>query len=291
RAHRAGHRGQPRCRAADGGEPLARLQRRDGPVPRPGQRGGHPAGDALCVHAVLRRRAAARRVRGPGARRAPGVLGGRCRGHHPRRRRARRAPVRSQRRAALRPPAVPGRCAVPAERPVPGPDVTAARSALVAAGVVAVAAAPWAIGEGVLRLLSEMLLMLAMAQMWDLLAGYAGLVSMGQQGFIGLGAYSLYLTSISLAVAPCWVLPGAPCFCALVAAVVALFLFRLREAYFAIGTWVFSEVVSLIVSKIERLGGERGMGLPTARLVDARWLEPLTFWISAAIAVGAVAGT
>ena len=76
-----------------------------------------------------------------------------------------------------------------------------------------------------------------------------------------------------------------------VAAVVALFLFRLREAYFAIGTWVFSEVVSLLISKTERLGGERGIGLPTARLIGAQWLEPLTFWISAAIAVGAMAGT
>ena len=89
------------------------------------------------------------------------------------------------------------------------------------------------------------------------------------------------MTSIALKLAPYWVLPVAPLFCAIVAAVVALFLFRLREAYFAIGTWVFSEVVSLTISKIERLGGERGMGLPTARLIDPRWLEPLMFWISA----------
>jgi branched-chain amino acid transport system permease protein len=87
------------------------------------------------------------------------------------------------------------------------------------------------------------------------------------------------------------VLPVAPFFCAAVAAVMALFLFRLREAYFAIGTWVLSEVVSLAISKIDGLGGERGMGLPTARLIDPRWLEPLTFWISAAIAAAAVAGT
>jgi branched-chain amino acid transport system permease protein len=154
-----------------------------------------------------------------------------------------------------------------------------------------VVVAPWLVGEGVLRFASEALLMLAMAQMWNLLAGYAGLVSMGQQVFVGLGAYGLFVASISLKVAPFWTLPLAPLLCAAVAAVVALFLFRLREAYFAIGTWVFSEVVSLLISKTERLGGERGMGLPTARLVGAQWLEPLTFWISAAIAVGAVAGT
>jgi branched-chain amino acid transport system permease protein len=46
-----------------------------------------------------------------------------------------------------------------------------------------------------------------------------------------------------------------------------------------------------MISKTEQLGGERGVGLPTARLVDPRWLEPLTFWISAAIALASVFGT
>src|SRR5713101_5123369 len=165
------------------------------------------------------------------------------------------------------------------------------RRPLAVLGALVVGAAPWLIGEGALRFVSEAMLMLAMAQMWNLLAGYAGLVSMGQQVFVGLGAYALFFASISLKLAPFWVLPLAPILCAAVAAVVALFLFRLREAYFAIGTWVFSEVVSLLISKTERLGGERGVGLPTARLVDPRWLEPLTFWISAAIAVASVAGT
>jgi branched-chain amino acid transport system permease protein len=169
--------------------------------------------------------------------------------------------------------------------------VRAAPWGLAALAVLTVIAAPWLVGEGMLRFVSEALLMLAMAEMWNLLAGYAGLVSMGQQVFVGLGAYGLFFASISLKVAPFWVLPLAPLLCAAVAAVVALFLFRLREAYFAIGTWVFSEVVSLLISKTERLGGERGVGLPTARLIGAQWLEPLTFWISAAIAVGAVAGT
>ena len=129
------------------------------------------------------------------------------------------------------------------------------RTLLLALLAAAIVAAPWALGDGGLRVMSELLLMLTMAQMWNLLAGYAGLVSMGQQVFIGIGAYGLYVTSIALKLAPYWVLPVAPLLCAVVAAIVALFLFRLREAYFAIGTWVFSEVVSLVISKIERLGG------------------------------------
>ena len=157
--------------------------------------------------------------------------------------------------------------------------------------IAATVAAPWVIGEGVQRFLAEVFLMLAMAEMWNLLAGYAGLVSMGQQVFVGLGAYSLFFASMSFNVAPYWVLPLALLVCAGVAAVIALFLFRLREAYFAIGMWVFSEIVSLVVSKSEWLGGERGMGLRTARLVAARWLEPVTFWLSVAIAGGAIVGT
>jgi branched-chain amino acid transport system permease protein len=158
-------------------------------------------------------------------------------------------------------------------------------------GGVGAAVAPWLVGEGTQRFGSELLLMLAMAQMWNLLAGYAGLVSMGQQVFVGLGAYCLFFTSMALNVAPYWVLPLAPLFCALVAAVVALFLFRLREAYFAIGMWVFAEIVALLISKTEWLGSERGMGLRTARLVDARWHEPITFWTSVAVAGGSVIGT
>jgi len=157
--------------------------------------------------------------------------------------------------------------------------------------IAATVAAPWVLGEGVQRFLAEVFLMLAMAEMWNLLAGYAGLVSMGQQVFVGLGAYSLFFASMSFNVAPYWVLPLALLVCAGVAAVIALFLFRLREAYFAIGMWVFSEIVSLVVSKSEWLGGERGMGLRTARLVAARWLEPVTFWLSVAIAGGAIVGT
>src|SRR5207245_8229002 len=92
---------------------------------------------------------------------------------------------------------------------------------------VATAAAPWFVGEGVQRFVSECFLMLAMAEMWNLLAGYAGLVSMGQQVFVGIGAYCLFFASMALDVAPYWVLRIAPVVCAVLAAVIALFLFRL----------------------------------------------------------------
>lgn len=64
--------------------------------------------------------------------------------------------------------------------------------------VALAAAAPWLVGDGGVALLFEVLLMLAMAQLWNLLAGYAGLVSMGMQCFVGLGGYTTIFAANSL---------------------------------------------------------------------------------------------
>ena len=54
---------------------------------------------------------------------------------------------------------------------------------------------PWWGDAGKMRLVGEMAYYLALAQLWNLLAGYAGLVSVGQQAYVGLGGYALfYLT-------------------------------------------------------------------------------------------------
>ena len=66
--------------------------------------------------------------------------------------------------------------------------------ALVAAIVVvaALAAAPAFASRGMVQDLFFILTMLTLAQFWNLLAGYGGLVSVGQQAFVGIGAYALY---------------------------------------------------------------------------------------------------
>ncbi len=56
----------------------------------------------------------------------------------------------------------------------------------------ALAAAPWWAERADLRLLAEIYAYVALASLWNLLAGYAGLVSVGQQAYVGLGAYLLF---------------------------------------------------------------------------------------------------
>jgi branched-chain amino acid transport system permease protein len=156
--------------------------------------------------------------------------------------------------------------------------------------VAAAVAAPWLVGDGGIGLLFEIMLMLAMAQLWNLLAGYTGLVSMGLQCFIGLGGYATIFASNTLRLSPYWVLPLAPLVCGLVAAVSAIFLFRLRDAYFSISTWVFSEVVAMLVFIAPGFGHVTGMTLETAREIDYEVFLLANFWIAAAFAAAVMVG-
>ncbi len=155
---------------------------------------------------------------------------------------------------------------------------------------MAAALAPQWLDAGMLRLLSEVLLALCMAQMWNLLAGYGGLLSLGHQLFIGLGAYALFDFTQRAGVSPYLVLPLAGGLGALAAVVVAPVLFRLRDAYFSIGIWVVAEVVALLVSKTAWLGGSAGLTLDMSALEDVEQFGRVSFWLASALGAGALAG-
>ena len=54
----------------------------------------------------------------------------------------------------------------------------------------------------VMRTLVEFIYLLTLAQMWNLLAGYAGMVSIGQQAWVGLGGYALIVLADDLGINP-----------------------------------------------------------------------------------------
>jgi branched-chain amino acid transport system permease protein len=140
-----------------------------------------------------------------------------------------------------------------------------------------------------LRLLAEIFSFVALASLWNLLAGYAGLVSVGQQAFVGLGGYLLFALVIIAGVHPIVAILIAGPVGALVAIPVAGLIFRLRGAYFAIGTWVVAEVFRLLASQISVLGGGSGISLPAAVVVamapnrQAREFE--IYWLALLLAV------
>lgn len=159
--------------------------------------------------------------------------------------------------------------------------------ALIAVSLIALVLAPFWGDRQTLRLLAEVYAFVALASLWNLLAGYAGLVSVGQQAFVGLGGYLLFALVIVLGVHPVLAIFIAGPVAAIVAIPVAALTFRLRGAYFAIGTWVVAEVFRLLASQISVLGGGSGISLPAAAVIamaptrQAREFE--IYWLALAL--------
>jgi branched-chain amino acid transport system permease protein len=161
--------------------------------------------------------------------------------------------------------------------------------ALFAGLIVVLGFAPLWAGRDGLRLLGEIFAYVALASLWNLLAGYAGLVSVGQQAFVGLGGYVLFGLAILAGVSPLWAIPAAGLIGAVAAAPVAALVFRLRGHYFAIGTWVIAEVFRLLASQVSALGGGSGTSLPAGIVIaiaqSRATREFMIYWIALALVV------
>lgn len=139
--------------------------------------------------------------------------------------------------------------------------VPAMRGALLAA-IALGAAGPWIFDSHQLTLLTEVFTVLVLVMVWNLLAGFADIVSVGQHAFVGVGAYAFYgLTALG----------GLDAFVAIpltmlitlgLAVPYVAIIFRLRAAYLAVGTWVVAEVLMLTAGKLPGFGFGSGTSLP-----------------------------
>jgi branched-chain amino acid transport system permease protein len=157
--------------------------------------------------------------------------------------------------------------------------------------IVALLSAPLWAGASAMRNIVELMSLLAIAQMWNLLAGYAGLVSVGQQAWIGLGGYTLIVLADDLVVNPFLAVFLAGLIPLVVSIPTATLLFRLRGGYFAIGTWVVAEVFRLLVSSSTewlRGGSGRTLNAVTPRFMERATRENWTYLLAVLIGVGSV---
>ncbi|NTV72945.1 MAG: branched-chain amino acid ABC transporter permease [Holophaga sp.] len=129
---------------------------------------------------------------------------------------------------------------------------------------------------------------LALANMWNLLAGYSGLVSLCQPAFLGIAGYGMVIGT--------WL--GVPWYLGLLggaalAAVFALLLsnavFRLTGVYFSIGTLVVPEALRMVFYLWRPVGGAM-QGGGAGYMVKG--IEGLTthhfYWLALAIALASM---
>jgi len=151
--------------------------------------------------------------------------------------------------------------------------------------LVAIAATlPWWGESSWMREFVQIACYFIFAMMWNLLAGYGGMVSIGQQAFFGFGGYVLLALGNFAGVNPFVAVPLAALAGAAIAVPVSWVAFRLQGGYFAIGTWVIAEVFRLSFANISAVGGGSGTSLTALR-----GRESVTFWMALACVAAAIA--
>ncbi len=157
--------------------------------------------------------------------------------------------------------------------------------ALVVVAVLAVM--PFAVSAADTTLLVNFFILLTMAVMWNLLAGYAGMVSIGQQAFVGLGAYGVLVLAMN-GVNSFAAIPIAAIVCAAIALPVSVLVFRLSGGYFAIATWVVADTAQLVISSVTSLGGGTGHPVPGLSQLSPRAFAEATYWAALIVVVVAL---
>jgi branched-chain amino acid transport system permease protein len=164
-----------------------------------------------------------------------------------------------------------------------------AGAALALALVTFLATFPFWADAGWMREFNEMACYLIFAMMWNLLAGYGGMVSIGQQAFLGIGGYALLVMGNFGGVNPFVAVPLAALLAMLVALPVSVVAFRLQGGYFAIGTWVIADVFRLSFANVSAVGGGSGTSLTALRGIERATRVSVTFWLCLVSAAASVA--
>ena len=140
---------------------------------------------------------------------------------------------------------------------------------------------PFYLGPYLTDRFTTLFIYVIMAAMWNALAGYGGLVSVGQQAFFGLGAYAAIRLSY-------WGVDAYPAliFGALIAGLLSVPLsvlaLRLHGGEFAIGMWVIAELAHLLVNLDPRVNGETGISLIALEAYEAGARSAYNYWMALA---------
>ena len=136
--------------------------------------------------------------------------------------------------------------------------------------------------------LTLLMVYIILAVMWNLLAGYAGLVSVGHQAFIGLSGYFV-LRLVETGMPPFVALVLGAVLVIVVAWPLSWFILRLRAAEFAVAMWVMAEAIRSIIMFDPLVQGETGRSLVSLNAIDADLRRTAIYLMAVVTACGAMA--
>lgn len=145
--------------------------------------------------------------------------------------------------------------------------------------------APFVLPASWVDKLTTLWIYILLAVVWNLLAGFAGLVSVGQQAFFGVSAY-LTLRFVEWGLNPWAALIVAAFAAGAIAIPLSFYLLKLRGGEFAIATWVVAEVIRIIVMLDPIVQGDTGNSLIALNSYDPDFRRNITYWLGLAALAG-----
>jgi branched-chain amino acid transport system permease protein len=124
---------------------------------------------------------------------------------------------------------------------------------------------PWLSPHPFFRHVLTMIFLFAfLSEAWNLISGYAGLFSLAHASFFGVGAYATALFYVDYGLTPWLGLPVGGLFGVVVAFVIGLTTFRLRQFFFVLSTLACSEAIHALFT-YWRMAAPTGLGTPIPR--------------------------
>jgi branched-chain amino acid transport system permease protein len=106
-------------------------------------------------------------------------------------------------------------------------------------------------------------LMAAMAGAWNIVGGYAGLLSLGHATFFGIGSYTSTLLFLKMGVSPWFGMFFGAAFSMIAAYIIGILTIRLKGPFFALVTLALSQILEIVTIKFGSFtGGSNGLNIP-----------------------------
>jgi branched-chain amino acid transport system permease protein len=146
------------------------------------------------------------------------------------------------------------------------------RIIIVAALVLGLVGIPLLASSYVVNVVLLIFLHAALASMWNLLAGYSGMVSLGQQMFVGLGGYTMAVLTLYYSIPISLAVLSGGALSVILALVISIPVFRMKGVYFAIGTWVIAEALAICFSNWGYVRYGMGLFVQSAYQLSMTWV-------------------
>lgn len=126
----------------------------------------------------------------------------------------------------------------------------------------------------------------ALSGAWNLMAGYGGLVSLGQSAFFGIGAYTTAVLYSTYGISPWIGLVAGVVLTTSTAVLISWPCFRLRGAFFSLATMVFPIVMEIIANNWTSVTrGSSGIAMPFKASIPNFMFESRWAYLVAAFAL------